>query len=237
MKQLVRIAAGSAQIEGMLEIPEHPLGLVLFAHGSGSSRLSPRNNYVAGELRRIGLGTLLMDLLTSAEDQDFHRRFDIQLLAQRLDGCITWLLQNESTRNLPIGLFGASTGAAAALQVAAERGDAISAVVSRGGRPDLAGKQFLNAVSAPTLFIVGGDDKVVIDLNRQAFAELSAEKRLEIVPGATHLFEEPGKLEEVAALASEWFIRYLAPSHVDYADSTFRQPKAGGKSSGLPGSR
>jgi putative phosphoribosyl transferase len=208
-KELIRISFGSVYIEGMLELPPQPIGIILFAHGSGSSRLSPRNNYVAGELRHAQQGTLLLDLLTKQEDQDYRTRFDISLLTQRLDTAAAWLRQNGSTQSLPIGLFGASTGAAAALQVAAARGTDIAAVISRGGRPDLAGDDVLAKVNAPTLLIVGGLDDVVIELNQAAYAALRCEKRLEIVPGATHLFEEPGTLETVAALATDWFARHL----------------------------
>lgn len=226
MRQLVRIASDSIHIEGMLEVPDMAKGMVLFAHGSGSSRLSPRNNHVAGELRKSGMGTLLMDLLTPQEDQDYRMRFDIQLLTKRLLDCVFWLRDNESSSNLPVGLFGASTGAAAALQVAAELGADIAAVVSRGGRPDLAGMS-LKSVEAPTLLIVGGSDTIVIDLNRRAFDALHCEKRLDIVPGATHLFEEPGKLEVVAALASDWFSGHMAPSHHGNLGATRQQPQQG----------
>ena len=208
-QELVSIWSGSVQMEGMLELPDSTNGIVLFAHGSGSSRLSPRNNYVAGELRRRGLGTLLLDLLTEDEDSNYQTRFDIALLAQRLAAACDWLHDEPSTANQHIGLFGASTGAAAALQVAANMGHAISAVVSRGGRPDLAGNEALDKVVSPTLLIVGGNDDVVIDLNRDAFARLHrCEKELVIVPGATHLFEEAGTLEQVASLATGWFTRH-----------------------------
>lgn len=207
--QLVRIATDSVQVEGMLEIPQDAIGIVLFAHGSGSSRLSPRNNYVAGVLRSAKIGTLLMDLLTPQEDQDYRTRFDIALLTRRLLDATNWLRQYDQTRSLPIGLFGASTGAAAALQVAAILGPAIRAVVSRGGRPDLAGKEALEKVVAPTLLIVGGLDDVVIKLNQAAYDVLRCEKQLVIVPGATHLFEEPGTLETVAQLARDWFVAHL----------------------------
>jgi putative phosphoribosyl transferase len=208
-KELVRIKSDSTYIEGMLEIPPDSIGIVLFAHGSGSSRLSPRNNYVAGELRRARLGTLLLDLLTKQEDQYYRTRFDITLLTQRLNTAAEWLRQSENTRLLPLGLFGASTGAAAALQVAAIRGTDIATVVSRGGRPDMAGDDILKKVNAPTLLIVGGLDEVVIQLNQDAYAALHCEKRLEVVSGATHLFEEPGTLEAVAVLAKDWFARFL----------------------------
>jgi putative phosphoribosyl transferase len=210
--ELVRIAADSVQMEGMLEIPADPLGAVLFAHGSGSSRLSPRNNYVAAVLREARLATLLLDLLTPQEDRVYQTRFDISLLTKRLHVAARWLQQHSATQSLPTGLFGASTGAAAALQVAAIAGPGIAAVVSRGGRPDLAGRDALEKVSAPTLLIVGGLDGVVIELNEAAYAILQCEKRLVIVPGATHLFEEPGTLETVARLAKEWFITHMAGS-------------------------
>ncbi|MGZ3237903.1 MAG: dienelactone hydrolase family protein [Burkholderiaceae bacterium] len=208
--ELVEIQVGTEQVEGMLELPSNPVGIVLFAHGSGSSRLSPRNNYVADELRKARLGTLLMDLLTPNEDRDYRRRFDIPLLTQRLNAAIGWIQQYDSTASLPIGLFGASTGAAAALQVAAVHDDDIAAVVSRGGRPDLAGTEALAKVRVPTLLIVGGLDDEVITLNRSAYDILNCEKRLEIVPGATHLFEEHGTLEMVAKLATGWLGHYLA---------------------------
>jgi pimeloyl-ACP methyl ester carboxylesterase len=186
--------------------------VVLFAHGSGSSRHSPRNRFVARVLREAGLATLLIDLLTADEEAvdqyTAQLRFDIGLLAQRLVGATDWLLQNRETAGLPIGYFGASTGAAAALVAAAERPDAVAAIVSRGGRPDLAGPA-LSRVRAPTLLIVGGNDIPVIGLNEEALAQLTTEKRLVIVPGASHLFEEPGALEEVARLAADWFGRYL----------------------------
>jgi putative phosphoribosyl transferase len=210
--ELVRIPVDSIQIEGMLEIPQDSLGVVLFAHGSGSSRLSPRNNYVAAVLREARLATLLLDLLTPQEDQDYQTRFDISLLTQRLHAAVKWLQQYGATSSLRIGLFGASTGAAAALQVAAIAGPTIAAVVSRGGRPDMAGLNALEKVTAPTLLIVGGLDDVVIELNKAAFAILKCEKQLVIVPGATHLFDEPGTLETVAGLARDWFLRYLGPA-------------------------
>ena len=192
-----------------LIIPQRAAGVVLFAHGSGSSRHSPRNKYVANQLREARLGTLLIDLLTPEEDETYRTRFDIGLLTQRLAGAARSLAREPQTKDLPVGLFGASTGAAAALEVAAALPEAIRAVVSRGGRPDLASRAALHKVKAPTLLIVGGDDAGVIELNEQAYAELGCEKRLEIVPGATHLFEEPGTLEEVARLAAEWFTRHL----------------------------
>jgi putative phosphoribosyl transferase len=209
-KELVGIPADSVQMEGMLEVPPDAVGIILFAHGSGSSRLSPRNNYVAGVLREARLATLLLDLLTPQEDQVYQTRFDISLLTQRLHTAANWLRQSSDTSSLPLGLFGASTGAAAALQVAAIFGPAVGAVVSRGGRPDLAGQSALEKVTAPTLLIVGGLDGVVIDLNKAAYEVLRCEKQLVIIPGATHLFEEPGTLEKVAELATDWFLRHLA---------------------------
>ncbi|OGB22304.1 MAG: hydrolase [Burkholderiales bacterium RIFCSPLOWO2_02_FULL_57_36] len=207
--ELVTIQAGPAQMHGMLEMPADPIGMVLFAHGSGSSRLSPRNNYVAGELREAHMGTLLLDLLTPQEDQNYQTRFDIGLLSQRLGKAADWLLQYEVTRSLRLGLFGASTGAAAALRLAAARADDIVAVVSRGGRPDMAGREALEKVRAPTMLIVGGADHAVIDLNHVAYALLHCEKRIAIVPGATHLFEEPGALQEAAEMAAAWFGRHF----------------------------
>jgi dienelactone hydrolase len=196
-------------MEGMLEVPHAAAGVVLFAHGSGSSRLSPRNNHVAHVLRDAGIGTLLLDLLTPDEDRQVHNRFDITLLTNRLHAAAAWLGAQEATTALPLGLFGASTGAAAALQLAADPAVPVAAVVSRGGRPDLAGVDALRAVEAPTLLIVGGADEPVIGLNEQAYAELGCVKRLAIVPGATHLFEEPGTLDEVARLAADWFAGYF----------------------------
>ena len=211
-QQQVRINVGSAELEGSLSIPAGATGVVLFAHGSGSSRHSPRNRYVARALQDGGLGTLLIDLLTAAEEREDTRtarlRFDIDLLAERVAAATDWLTQNPATAALRIGYFGASTGAAAALVAAAERQDEVSAVVSRGGRPDLA-IPTLDRVKAPTLLIVGGLDYPVIDMNREALLHLQVERHLEIIPGATHLFEEPGALEEVARLAQEWFTRYL----------------------------
>ncbi|MHB1216236.1 MAG: dienelactone hydrolase family protein [Thiobacillus sp.] len=206
---LIQIPAGTVTIEGMLEIPDHAVGLVLFAHGSGSSRHSPRNNYVAGVLRQSGVGTLLMDLLTPEEDRDTALRFDIALLTQRLLDATRWVVSQAEAGDLPLGFFGASTGAAAALEAAAMLGEDARAVVSRGGRPDLASRQALANVTAPTLLLVGGFDDVVIDLNQLAHDQLRCEKKMVIVPGATHLFEEPGTLEEVARLAAAWFTRHL----------------------------
>jgi putative phosphoribosyl transferase len=200
-------------LEGTLNIPDNARGIVLFAHGSGSSRHSPRNQFVAHSLNLARLGTLLLDLLTPDEEavdsRTGHLRFDINLLAARLEGAVDWLTKQNDTRPLNIGLFGASTGAAAALEAAAHRSSLVSAVVSRGGRPDLA-MSLLPDVLAPTLLIVGGNDEPVIEFNQQAMTHLHTTKRLEIVPGATHLFEEPGTLEAVAKLAQNWFVKYLS---------------------------
>ena len=208
--QLVRIPADQVHIEALLELPADALGIVLFAHGSGSSRHSPRNNFVARVLRDKGIGTLLLDLLTLAEELDYQTRFDIALLTQRLLVATRWVkLHTPPTRVLPIGFFGASTGAAAALQAAANLGEEIRAVVSRGGRPDLAGRHDLARVKSPTLLLVGGNDDEVIRLNREAYAWLHCSKELSVIPGATHLFEEAGTLEEVARQAAAWFNHYL----------------------------
>jgi dienelactone hydrolase len=211
---LVRVPAAGVMLEGNLAIPPRTSGIVLFAHGSGSGRHSPRNRAVARALNEGGLATLLVDLLTPAEEsvdeQTRQLRFDIGLLADRLVDAADWLTANEETRSLPIGLFGASTGGGAALVAAAQRPNTVRAVVSRGGRPDLAGAA-LSRVRAPTLLIVGGRDYPVIELNREAFERLRCEKKLEIVPGASHLFEEPGALQEVARLARDWFRKFLAP--------------------------
>jgi putative phosphoribosyl transferase len=208
--QAVKIAP--LGLSGDLVVPEHAKGIVLFAHGSGSGRHSPRNRYVADVLQRGGLGTLLLDLLTEAEEQvdleSGHLRFDIDLLAKRLLDATDWLQRQPAGRNMSIGYFGASTGAGAALVAAAERPSLIGAIVSRGGRPDLAGSE-LPRVKAPTLLIVGSEDREVIELNRSAFTTLRCEKKLSIVQGATHLFEEPGTLEEVSILARNWFRQNL----------------------------
>jgi pimeloyl-ACP methyl ester carboxylesterase len=209
-KELVRIPCGQVQIEGALEVPEHPIGFVVFAHGSGSSRFSPRNNYVAEVLRGERIGTLLLDLLTPEEDAQSRTRFNIPLLTERLSAAVEWLHRQAGSKTSPIGLFGASTGAAAALQLAALPGAHVVAVVSRGGRPDLAGKASLEQVSAPTLLIVGGNDTEVIELNKAAYKSLHCEKRIEIVAGATHLFEEPGALEVAAEIACEWFFLHFS---------------------------
>jgi putative phosphoribosyl transferase len=210
----VRVSAGPVTLEGSLGIPDDAGGVVLFAHGSGSGRHSPRNRYVAGVLSEANLATLLIDLLTEDEEEvdlrTTHLRFDIGLLARRLVGATDWLMQNPDTQKLRIGYFGASTGAGAALVAAAERPDEVGAIVSRGGRPDLAGDT-LPLVKAPTLLIVGGNDEPVIGMNEEALARMRAVTRLQIVPGASHLFEEPGALEEVARLATGWFARHLGP--------------------------
>jgi dienelactone hydrolase len=211
-ERMVKIPAGNATIEGSLVIPLGAKGIVLFAHGSGSGRFSPRNQYVAKVLNQAGIATLLIDLLTKQEEKEDLQtgqfRFDINLLAQRLIGATEWLRKNPRTKNLAFGYFGASTGAAAALIAAAKLPEYVKAVVSRGGRPDLA-LDYIPKVKAPTLFIVGGNDTVVIDMNKKAMKNFSAGKKLEILPGASHLFEETGKLEEVAKLAASWFSKYL----------------------------
>jgi putative phosphoribosyl transferase len=213
----VSVAVGQRTLSGDLARPASPLGLVLFAHGSGSSRHSPRNRFVAGTLQQRAFATLLIDLLTADEEtadiRTGHLRFDIGLLSRRLIGIMEWLHDQRETSSLPIGLFGASTGGGAALVAAAAEPGAVAAVVSRGGRPDLAGAA-LGRVTAPTLLIVGGHDSTVIDLNRDAMARMRTTVALEIVPGATHLFEEPGALEHVARLAGDWFGRHLiAPAN------------------------
>lgn len=210
MEKLIQIKHHDVLLEGMLKIPQSAHGIVLFAHGSGSSRLSPRNNFVAEILNNAGLATLLIDLLSRQEDENYQTRFDIGLLTNRLNVVIQWLKKQSSTKSLALGIFGSSTGAAAALRVASEMGEEVQAVVSRGGRPDLA-MNILDSVTAPTLFIVGGNDFGVIELNQEAFARLACPKKFEIIPNATHLFEEPGCLEEVARLAKEWFAKHLNP--------------------------
>lgn len=208
-RQQITIPAGAASLEGELILPARTSSVVLFAHGSGSSRLSPRNTYVASVLQQHGIGTLLFDLLTREEDRDYATRFDIPLLSRRLLAATAWVKANPQTHTLNIGYFGASTGAAAALQAAAELGAKIRAVVSRGGRPDLAGDEALRKVQAPTLLIVGGYDNGVIELNQQAYALLNCEKELTLIPGATHLFEEPGTLQQAAHSAANWFAQHL----------------------------
>ncbi|MFJ5532362.1 phosphoribosyltransferase family protein [Streptomyces sp. NPDC093261] len=209
----VEVSAGAVRLMGQLTVPDEAPGIVVFAHGSGSSRHSPRNQFVAAGLNRAGLGTLLFDLLTEEEEQDRGNVFDTGLLAGRLTDATRWLRTRAGYEGPAVGYFGASTGAAAALWAAAEPEARIAAVVSRGGRPDLAGSR-LPAVTAPTLLIVGGADPIVLDLNRQAQARLHCENHLSIVPGATHLFEEPGTLEVVTDLARDWFTDHMAPAHV-----------------------
>lgn len=204
----ISIRLKKISLEGLLGVPENPRGIVIFSHGSGSSRFSARNNYVADQLRQHDFATLLFDLLTAEEDRVYENRFNIDLLTSRLVAVCKWIEDQPEISHLQPALFGASTGAASALKAAAKLGNKVKAVVSRGGRPDLADEE-LSKVQAPTLLIVGGDDTVVISLNQMAFDKLNCEKELKIVPGATHLFEEPGKLEEVAALASEWFSKHL----------------------------
>jgi putative phosphoribosyl transferase len=207
---LVAIPAAGATLEGVLEVPPHAAGVVVFSHGSGSGRHSPRNQFVAGELRRAGLGTLLLDLLTPEEDASYETRFNITLLSRRLGDTVLWLQSRFPQRGLSTGIFGASTGAASALRVAAGMPYTVRAVVSRGGRPDLAGGEALGRVKAPTLLIVGGEDHGVIGLNYAARdVMLDCTREVILVPGATHLFEEPGALAEVARLAADWFTRHL----------------------------
>lgn len=205
----VTISRGGVQLHGELLVPDPASGIVIFAHGSGSSRHSPRNKFVAQVLRERGMATLLLDLLTPEEDRDYAARFDIERLTARLVLAISWAEDHERVRSLPVGLFGASTGGASALRAAAVLDGLVTAVVSRGGRPDLAGS-LLRSVDCPCLFIVGENDEPVIALNREALSAVAAsEKQLAIVPGATHLFEEPGALEEVARLSADWFQRFL----------------------------
>lgn len=209
MEKSILISLGDISLEGTLTIPEKAKGLILFVHGSGSSRLSPRNQYVAKELNKSSLATLLIDLLTAGEDTNYETRFDIPFLSRRLMQIIAWIRENPKIKHLPLGLFGASTGAASALEAASILQNEIKAIVSRGGRPDLA-DQYLAKVTSPTLLIIGGEDDVVITLNQSAFDKLSCKKALEIIPHATHLFEEPGCLEKVAQLAKEWFLFHLS---------------------------
>ncbi|GMQ95534.1 MAG: dienelactone hydrolase family protein [Patescibacteria group bacterium] len=211
MKREIKIFIDDTEIAGTLVVPEGASGIVLFAHGGGSSRFSPRNVFVAEKLQEQGFGTLLIDLLTEKEDEAHETRFDIALLTERLSGIVRSLAEEKETKDLAVGLFGSSTGAAAALRVASRLGERVVAVVSRGGRPDLAMEELPEVVS-PTLLIVGGNDSGVIELNEKALAALRSEKKLEIVPGATHLFEERGALEEVARLAAEWFALFLFPT-------------------------
>ena len=208
-ERTVEIPIAHTTLKGILHVPHEPRGIVLFAHGSGSGRFSPRNQFVARVLQEAAIATLLFDLLDDDEAEDRAKVFDIDLLAQRLDLAATWTETQEELAGLDLGFFGASTGAAAALVAAAHRGKYVKAVVSRGGRPDLA-MDYLPVVQAPTLLIVGGDDETVVELNRVALAELRCEKQLAIVPNATHLFPEPGALEEVSRLAAEWFKKHFA---------------------------
>lgn len=225
-EQPVSIEAGTVTLEGILGEVNDPIGIVVFAHGSGSGRKSPRNHYVARQLQRAGMATLLIDLLTAREDEQYRMRFDINLLQPRLAAACAWVREREGYAGLPIGLFGASTGAAVALRVAAARPDQIAALVSRGGRPDLAGVPVLELVRAPTLLIVGGNDTQVIDLNEAALAEMPGEARIDIVPGASHLFEESGALETVAALAVAWFARHFSGARPPAQERVTRQPGA-----------
>jgi putative phosphoribosyl transferase len=224
----VRVDVGQVSLDGDLAVPAGARGVVLFAHGSGSSRHSPRNRFVAGALREAGLGAVLIDLLTPDEEavdaRTGHLRFDIGLLAERLIGVTDWLGRQPETRDLAVGYFGASTGGGAALVAAAERPDVVGAVVSRGGRPDLAGPA-LGRVRAPTLLIVGGRDVPVIELNQEATAQLRVERQLVIVPGATHLFEEPGALEQVARLAADWFLRHLGRVGIQKSEGRRMKPQ------------
>ena len=207
-EQAVEVKTGRVRLQGILGLPASMTGVVLFAHGSGSGRLSPRNTFVAHTLQEGGLATLLLDLLEEEEAEDRRKVFDIDLLADRLLAATEWLAQEPATQGMQVGYFGASTGAGAALQAAARAPESVAAVVSRGGRPDLA-MPYLPRVKAPTLLIVGGHDVPVIQMNQEALAQLICPKELVIVPGATHLFEEPGTLEQVAGLALRWFVRYL----------------------------
>lgn len=209
--QEVVIPAGPRRLQGILAVPVHPIGVVAFAHGSGSGRFSSRNQFVAGELQQAGLATLLLDLLEESEASDRDKVFDIELLAERLQAAADWLRRESATGHLRMGYFGASTGAGAALVAAARQPEHVAAAVSRGGRPDLA-LEDLPLVAAPTLLIVGGHDDIVIELNEQAAQQMTCPHQMVIIPGATHLFPESGALEEVARLAKNWFVRYLAGS-------------------------
>jgi putative phosphoribosyl transferase len=206
----VLIPAGNVNLTGIFSFPPKPFGVIVFAHGSGSGRLSPRNAFVAGILREAGFATLLFDLLEESEEMDRRKVFDISLLAERLHTGVRWMQTESGKQGLNFGYFGASTGAAAALEAAAKEPKGIAAIVSRGGRPDLA-KDYLSKVKVPTLLIVGGNDRPVIAMNREAFEDLKCEKDMVIIPGATHLFEEPGALDEVAKLAANWFLKYMGP--------------------------
>ena len=210
LEREIEIPSGRRRLSGILSVPERAVGVVAFAHGSGSGRFSSRNQYVAGVLQEAGLATLLLDLLEEEEAADREKVFDIELLSERLQSAADWLSEEPRTRSLRLGYFGASTGAGAALVAAARQPKKVSAVVSRGGRPDLASAS-LPAVQAPTLLIVGGDDDVVIELNAQAYQNLHCPREMVVIPGATHLFPEPGALEEVGRLAKDWFLRFLKP--------------------------
>lgn len=210
-ERTIEIPAGRRRLDGVLHLPAGASGVVIFAHGSGSGRFSPRNQFVAGVLQEAGVATLLLDLLDEEEADDRALVFDIELLAERLQSAADCLSADPETRTLRTGYFGASTGAAAALVAAARRPDRVDAVVSRGGRPDLA-TSYLRQVRAPTLLIVGGHDEAVLEMNQQSFERLECPKQLVVVPGATHLFPEPGALEQVARLATDWFVRYLSPA-------------------------
>jgi putative phosphoribosyl transferase len=215
-ERLVEIPAGQRMVQGSLMVPPERRGMVVFAHGSGSGRSSPRNQFVAQAMRDVGMGTLLIDLLEEDEAQNRANVFDIELLADRLEAATGWLRHDHETQELHLGFFGASTGAGAAVVAASRQPEQISAVVSRGGRPDLAGRS-LAKVTAPTLLLVGGRDDDVIQLNREALSVLRCSKEMVIIPGATHLFPEPGALEEVARLAQNWFLRFLTPgSHAHH---------------------
>jgi putative phosphoribosyl transferase len=204
----IKIPLASVTLKGNLVVPKNAIGIVIFSHGSGSSRFSPRNNYVAKMFHRSNIGTLLFDLLTEEEDEIYENRFNIDLLVSRLIEVTEWLMKNENTKEYPLAYFGASTGAASALRAAAYFGDTIKAVVSRGGRPDL-GLSALALVTAPTLLIVGQMDIPVVIMNKQAYDEIKTTKEMKTIPGATHLFEEPGALQEVAESAIDWFKKYL----------------------------
>lgn len=208
MQVVKKIPIGSFVLEGLLSIPEDPKGIILFVHGSGSSRFSPRNNFVAEVLNKASFATFLVDLLSEKEDLNYETRFDIDLLTKRVEKMISWIKEDKEIKDLPLGLFGASTGAAAALRAAVSKEKDVLAIVSRGGRPDLA-QNFLPNVKAPTLLIVGGEDLEVLKLNELAYQALRGKKKLEIVPYATHLFEEPGCLTLVADLAKSWFLSYI----------------------------
>jgi len=209
----VEVQIDSTVLPGYLNVPYKALGLILFSHGSGSSRNSPRNTYVASVLEKNGLATFLFDLLTEKEDSTYETRFNIDLLTERLIKVTDWITLKPELQKLPIGYFGASTGAASALRAAAHFGDKVSAVVSRGGRPDMALSD-LEKVTAPTLLLVGGWDHLVIELNREAYLKLNCNRKLKVIPEATHLFEEPGKLEQVALLSTKWFLKWFKNENV-----------------------